>query len=582
MTGSRISEGTLRVLEKVLPMPLASASDMASVLGRGATAVHAGLRELRGAGLVRPVALGCLQSRVQRFHLTESALEGMELTGTTWHQPGCLARLLERMTAVEWLYPAAAAINGLGRLTDFQWVDGVAFDAAVRYERGWVSMIWVGLLRSEASINDRFRELGQDLEALATGHPHPSPSQIYCVVPDRWAVELVLRVAHRYDLRDWVSVWCFADNSWHGARSFRPSRGWVYQPVYQREMTAGTWQDRACSSQWSWEGNRDVPALLARVRPAIVEAVGDRKEADRLLRRVRRSLRTGPSSKEPAGLLADFLASLPDAEEAPEEARILGRVVASARSPGISTDAAMLLLAVAEWPGIPTAMARTVLGEGPSGRRAQNWLLRLADRGLVRRWADGRDQRYRLTRDGMLLLARLDRVSPGDVWDRIRMDRWDTPGRFETHEHGLLKVAGQFIAAGCPVAAGWREWEVMGYSGEIDPDAMVYLERGPYGPGWHYLEYERSADNPGRVGRKLTGYDAPERVNDWAVLVVCGSDKIEGLFHQVGAVMKVPMLTTTTTRVAAHGPVGNWDCWRIVQPLDMSDHTFNGLSNVLG
>ena len=64
--------------------------------------------------------------------------------------------------------------------------------------------------------------------------------------------------------------------------------------------------------------------------------------------------------------------------------------------------------------------------------------------------------------------------------------------------------------------------------------------------------------------------------------MVCDSDKIEGLFHQVGAVMKVPMLTTTTTRVAAHGPVGNWDCWCIVQPLDMSDRTFNGLSNVLG
>ena len=45
----------------------------------------------------------------------------------------CLGRLLERMTALEWLYPAAAAINRLGRLTDFQWVDAVAFDAAVQY-----------------------------------------------------------------------------------------------------------------------------------------------------------------------------------------------------------------------------------------------------------------------------------------------------------------------------------------------------------------------------------------------------------------------------------------------------------------
>ena len=577
MSNSSFAESALRVLEQVLFMPLASALDMASVQRRDATAVHAGLRELQEAGLVQPVSLGCLKPQVRRFHLTELGQSELKLTGATWHQPGCLGRLLERMTALEWLYPAAAAINRLGRLTDFQWVDAVAFDAAVQYERGWVVLLWVGLLRSEAGISERCQQLGQDLEALATGHPHPRPGNICCVAPDRWTVELVLRVAYRQGIQDWVSVWCIADNSWHGARSFLPSQGWVYQPVYQRDTTLGAWERRVRSSQWSWEGNRDVPALLRRVRPAIAEALGGRQEADRLLRRARRAIRTGPSSQEQADLLGDFAASLPDVEEA----RILARVAASARSPGVSADAARLLLEVAQWPGIPTTMARAVLGEGPTGRRAQNWLVRLADRGLVRRWTHGRDQRYRLTWEGMLLLAGLDRVNQDRVWDRIQMDRWDTPGGFRAHEYGILKVVGQFIAAGCPVAAGWREWEVMGYGGEIDPDALVYLQHGPHGPGWHYLEYERSANSPGRVRDKLTGYDAPERVNGWPVLVVCDTDKIEEVFHQVGAEMKIPMLTTTTERFNDHGPVGNRECWRLVNGLGLPDNAFSRLSNVI-
>ena len=95
------------------------------------------MRTLGDARLVESVALGCSRRLVDRFSLTEYGQEQFGISGAGWHQPGTLARLLERLTSVEWLYPAAAAIQDLGELQDFQWVDGVSFDAAVRYEQGW-------------------------------------------------------------------------------------------------------------------------------------------------------------------------------------------------------------------------------------------------------------------------------------------------------------------------------------------------------------------------------------------------------------------------------------------------------------
>ena len=161
----------------------------------------------------------------------------------------------------------------------------------------------------------------------------------------------------------------------------------------------------------------------------------------------------------------------------------------------------------------------------------------------------------------MLLLADLDRASAGDAWRRIQMDRWATRDGFEVHEYGLLEVVQEFAAAGLVVAAGWRDWENLGDSG-IAPDAMVCLRYGPYGPGWHYLEYERSATSPSSVAKKLHGFDSPLlRSNDWPVLVVCRNAKAEENFQRRGLEKNLAMLTTTIPRFRKHGAVGNLRCW---------------------
>ena len=557
-----------RIFAKLLQMPLASAADIAALHGLDPSYVHAGLRYLRGMKMAESAPMGFLEPRVDRWWVSDSYQEEHGFDGATWQQPGARDRSLERMSAVEWLYPAAAAMRGLGPEPFFQWVDEVAFDAAVRYRDGWVAFMWVGILRSEAGIAERIERLGRDFIALAHGHLQPRPSQVCCVVPDRWQAEMVARVARRYRMEDWISTWCIADDSWHGAAGYLASTGWVHQPVYRRDLTPPTWQNNLLMSQWSQEANRDPRALLRRVRPAILEAVGDKDAGERLVRRARSAIRSATkkaaSPKDAADRLRRFTAGLKDRGEAPGACRILDRVATSVDDPGVAADAAQLLMAVAEWPGITVSMASAILGEGPSGRRAQWWLVRFSDYQLVLRWREPKDRRwrYRLAKKGMELLANLDRVAAKGVWERIQMDRWDNETRFRPHEYGLLDIFEKFIIAGCPVAAGWREWLVMGSEGTIDPDAMVVFRRTPFGPTQCYFEYERSAVDLDPITKKLRGYDAQRRrSNDWPVLFVCRNEKAEQLFQEVGQRLGIRLLTTTLDRVKESPVVDDPDCW---------------------
>ena len=262
-----LGEGDLRVVRAVLDLPLASAGDIAALQRRSASGVHARLRALGDGGLgddrlVESVSLGCSRRRVDRYFLTGHGEEELGLSGVTWHQRGTLARLLERLTSVEWLYPAAAAIRNLGEFRSFQWVDGVSFDAAVRYERGWAVLFWAGLLRSERVFGERLEKLGDDLLTLAVGAGLPRPGLVCVAAADRWQVELVLRVAIRYGMEDWLRVWCVADDTWHGAGSALTSRGWVRQTPYLRAMTRGAWNRRVRTSPWSHDGGQDADRVL--------------------------------------------------------------------------------------------------------------------------------------------------------------------------------------------------------------------------------------------------------------------------------------------------------------------------------
>ena len=229
-----------------------------------------------------------------------------------------------------------------------------------------------------------------------------------------------------------------------------------------------------------------------------------------------------------------------------------------------SQDLFRVLNAILQWPGITIPLLKVILGEGSSGRRAQRAVGKLRKRLLIEGNVKERPRPLRVAPDGMELAALWDRTTPGKGWDRSQMERRLQSG-FQGHEAGLLGLLAPFMEAGCPTAAGWRYWELMGEHGGIAPDALVYLADGPLGPGWYFIEYERRASNERDVRAKLRGYASSTRSNRWPLLLVCKDEQLEHLFHRVGAEDKARprllMLTTTLDRLAQHGPLGHLQCW---------------------
>ena len=226
-----------------------------------------------------------------------------------------------------------------------------------------------------------------------------------------------------------------------------------------------------------------------------------------------------------------------------------------------SSVAWKILMGVAEWDRITSVGVRGIVGEDGRGRRGLVLLSRLVKAGyLDRRW-NGNKYRYNGTVQLRRLIAGMDRVRrtglPGGYgWSLGANERG--LGR---HEDGVMEVMGYFMARGLPCACGWRSWEHLGGGGGIAPDGMVLLESSPFGPGWHYVEYERRAQGVRRVGRKLNGYVAGGRQDWWPVLVVVENQRVEDTFQEVGAELGVRMATTQLGRLRAEGAfgVGVWN-----------------------
>ena len=213
-----------------------------------------------------------------------------------------------------------------------------------------------------------------------------------------------------------------------------------------------------------------------------------------------------------------------------------------------------LFLSVAEWPGMPVSFGRAVLGEAKTSLRAYRFLGSLEEHGYLGRIVDGRSYRYLTNNKGRSLLNVWDRVTTGKLPANLKR-AIEGVERVEWHKHerSLMDVMQVFIDLGRPVASGWRSWEHLGGGGGISPDGMVMLKDSPYGPGWHYVEYERSARGRFRVRKKLRGYGDWRRQDNWPVLVVCRNDRAERVFWEVGSQRpegEIPMLTVTESRLA--------------------------------
>ena len=163
------------------------------------------------------------------------------------------------------------------------------------------------------------------------------------------------------------------------------------------------------------------------------------------------------------------------------------------------------LTITAEWPRTYLDLARTMVKEKPASRNVQN--LRKRMREGERPFLDSRKERgaYRDTVNSRSfnLLASLDRVSTNPIPAAVRGPAGT--GNSPIHDDGLMALMTEFVSWGITVANGWRSWERWG-GGGIEPDGMVRLNEGPFGAGWHYVEYERSARYRSRASKKLGRY----------------------------------------------------------------------------
>lgn len=561
------------ILRLLATAPLASAGDIAGFLSRTDSWVHSLLRALSKAGLVDATRLGVIGSAVDRWFIPEAAQLALGLTGKTWHQPGCLGRLVDRLIAVEWLYRAAVRVDGLGEFQEWQWVDGVSFDAATRYAEGWVAWFWLGSTKVDSRMAELFEQFGADLHNLRYGGSEARPSWLGILVWDRWQAETVLRCARQYGIEDWVQVWDVQDDTWTDVRGPRPGAGWIWQPPYRRNRGWRGWERKVEGSLWSERGRRNPVQWLRWVRPTVkgthngVQCVG-------LFNRAIRILGSVEDMDKAVLIIEDAAKSAAQDYQDAEAAEILGRVPGHLRSRDGTRDMVRVLLWAMEWPGVTVSMLQAVLREKRSSRRAYRACIRLLDLGLLVRWRDGRANRYRIREDGIRIVAGMDRTAWETVWKRIQMDRWSNRKGFQAHEYGLLDLIHQFVAAGCSVANGWRMWEPLGTHGGIAPDAAVYLKESPFGAGWHYVEYERRVKSAGDMGKKLRGYESIRRRDDFPLLMVCANQLAEENAQNWALENRVRLATTTMERLKEHGAVGNDKCWMaLCHPAPMDDRS---------
>ena len=248
-----------RVAKVLAELPMASARDLAAVMGCQPAVLYHPLRKFREDGLSESVTLGWTRERTARWFFDDKAMDQdgslaeMEIQPNGWHDEYHRCRLLAQFPLVEWFYQVVGSVKEMGRFEAFQWLEGMGFEAAAKFEKGWIAIFWSGYLQTEGTIGDHLGRLSEDLRKLCPGVQSPWPSMLCYVVSDRWQAELVNRVTKIHNMDDMVSVWCVADGTRTGTMEPRPSRGWVRQPVYYHELGGWPWRKRVEDSPWSKE-----------------------------------------------------------------------------------------------------------------------------------------------------------------------------------------------------------------------------------------------------------------------------------------------------------------------------------------
>ena len=215
-----------------------------------------------------------------------------------------------------------------------------------------------------------------------------------------------------------------------------------------------------------------------------------------------------------------------------------------------------LFAAIAQFPAMRATWLKETVGgtAGEVNRRLSDFV----GAGLVAVF----DRRYYLDQLGMKRAANLSRVLPAVI--RSRHGAYLTQ-RYREHElrhnDGVNRLAVRFAKEGVAAVAGWRGEVNLPDITQVRPDLLVPVAAGPFGPGAHYIEFERSAQWPRDVNRKLGPYRRMSQAGrSLPLLVVCERERGEENFRAAGS--GLPLLTTTVARARAGPLTGAATVWR--------------------
>ena len=213
---------------------------------------------------------------------------------------------------------------------------------------------------------------------------------------------------------------------------------------------------------------------------------------------------------------------------------------------------------LAEFGELSANQIKAAFKEGEKGRTTQRALTALLDDRIIERRRLGRVNLHRLTNRAVEQL----RLRDGLGGRHREENSGQTQVRLIQHETGLKDFLLPLIGEGFKVAFGTRSWEDMGKEGGgISPDAIIRLNDSPFGAGWHYMEYELTAQDNQKVSDKLNSFASPLRRDDFPLMVVCANEQAERNFHAAGQRLGIRMITTTLARLRNHGALGNNLCW---------------------
>ena len=190
-----VSPAAQRAAHTLIQMLIGTVNCLARAREMPPFTLYPAVRELASTGFATSTAIKMDKGQVNCCWVNQQALETMGLHHNSWHLPGELARLLERLPITHRFYQAAASIESLGRFERFDWYSGLALDASVTYEQEWVALLWSGRLETERALVRRLSRLGQDMVNYSISNEPAWPAMLYWVVDNQWQRELVLRVA---------------------------------------------------------------------------------------------------------------------------------------------------------------------------------------------------------------------------------------------------------------------------------------------------------------------------------------------------------------------------------------------------